>query len=97
MRVSGGLLGAGRNPRLFRGEELSVSRIAPVWKRPPCVCIPDFPGGPFPCAPDGKLAVDYLVLASAGGFFQYRGLNVRAWGVEAFYKANRSALVAVAC
>lgn len=43
-----------------------------------------------------KLAVDYLVPMSAGVFL-YCGLNVRAWGMEVFYKTNRSALVAVAC
>lgn len=39
-----------------------------------------------------QLAVGYLVPVLAG-VSQYCGLNVRAWGMEVFYKTNRSALV----
>lgn len=63
---------------------------------PPCASVTSQEDLVSP-APSGKLAVDYLVPASAGFFFQYRGLNVRAWEMEAFYRTNRSALVAAAC
>lgn len=63
---------------------------------PPCISLTS-QNDHFFLHPSESLWVDHLVTASISVFFQYCGLNVHAWVMEAFYKTDRRALVAIAC